>query len=183
MEERQDLIDVLISDHREIERMFTELEGMTGRLDERPQELAEEVLIELVRHSVTEEEYLYPAVREHVPGGDAAADRQLAGHAETERTIRRLEGLEPGDAAYWTTLEELRGQVRHHVDEAETDIFPLVRESCPRERLLELGAEAVRARHATPDQSHPTTSGTPGSSGTPWAGLVDRVRRALTGHA
>ncbi|MFI6925321.1 hypothetical protein ACIBIZ_35640 [Nonomuraea spiralis] len=95
MEERQDLIDVLIADHREIERMFTELAGMTGR----------------------------------------------------------------------------------------TDIFPLVRESCPRERLLELGAEAVRARHAVPDQPHPTTPGTPGSSGTPWAGLVDRVRRALTGHS
>jgi hemerythrin superfamily protein len=47
---------------------------------------AEQVVIELVGHSVAEEAYLYPAVRESLPDGDKVAAKELEDHAEAERT-------------------------------------------------------------------------------------------------
>jgi hypothetical protein len=71
--------------------MFAELEKLGSADVERRQQLTEKVIIELVRHSVAEEAYLYPAVRELTPGGDELADREIAEHAEAEETMKRLE--------------------------------------------------------------------------------------------
>ncbi|MGW5687970.1 hemerythrin domain-containing protein [Nonomuraea sp. NPDC003754] len=77
-----DVIAVLTHDHREVERMFTELEQLGTADVDRRQTLTEKVIIELVRHSVAEEAYLYPAVRDLLPDGDQLADRELAEHAQ-----------------------------------------------------------------------------------------------------
>ncbi|MGW6505875.1 hemerythrin domain-containing protein [Nonomuraea angiospora] len=73
---QQDMIQLLVTDHHEVEEMFTQLERMSGDGGEQAKTLAEKLVIELVRHSVAEEEYLYPAVREYVPGGGKLADQE-----------------------------------------------------------------------------------------------------------
>ncbi|WP_327585237.1 hemerythrin domain-containing protein [Nonomuraea sp. NBC_00507] len=150
MSEQQDVIAVLVVDHREVEELFSRLEHMVGRIDEKAETLAEQVVIELVRHSVAEEAYLYPAVREHVPGGDALADEEIAEHAAAERTMKQLEGLESSDTAFWPTLERLMDQIRHHVREQENDLFPRLRQACSEAQLLELGGQVTRAKKMAP---------------------------------
>jgi hemerythrin superfamily protein len=86
-----DVIAVLTTDHREVERMFAELQQLGPDQAERRQALAEQVITELVRHSVAEEAYLYPATRRFVPGGDGLADRELTEHAQAEQTMKELE--------------------------------------------------------------------------------------------
>lgn len=58
--------------------------------------LAMQAIAELVRHSVAEEQYLYPALCEHLDGGDELADHDIAEHAEAERIMKEIEGLEAG---------------------------------------------------------------------------------------
>lgn len=56
-----------------------------------------------MRHSVAEEEYLGPAVREHVAGGDALADREIDDHSEAERIMKDMEGCDatiPGSTGW-----------------------------------------------------------------------------------
>ncbi|TMR20516.1 hemerythrin domain-containing protein [Nonomuraea turkmeniaca] len=184
MTEQQDVIAVLVTDHREVEEMFTQLEHMVGRIDEKAKTLSEQVVIELVRHSVAEEAYLYPAVREHVPGGDALADEEIAEHAEAEETMKRLEGLESSDAEFWPTLEQLMGQIRHHLRDEENDLFPRLRQACSEAELLELGGKVTRAKKMAPTRPHPAAPDTPPANKllAPGTGLVDRVRDALTGR-
>ncbi|GAA2355072.1 hemerythrin domain-containing protein [Nonomuraea africana] len=184
MDEQQDVVAVLVTDHREVEQMFTQLQQMVGDIGERAQMLAEKVVIELVRHSVAEEEYLYPAVREHVPGGDQLADTELAEHAEAEQTMKRLEGLEPSDAEFWPTLEQLMAQIRHHIQGEEDDLFPRLRESCSQEQLIELGGKIQQAKKMAPTRPHPAAPDTPPGNKllAPGTGLVDRMRDALTGR-
>jgi hemerythrin superfamily protein len=184
MKEQQDVIAVLVTDHREVEEMFSRLEQMTGDIGERSKLLAEQVVIELVRHSVAEEEYLYPAVREHVTGGGELADHEIAEHAEAEETMKRLEGLEPGDSAFWPTVELLMRQIRHHVQEEENDLFPRLRAACPPEQLVELGGKVQRAKKTAPTRPHPAAPDTPPANKllAPGTGLVDRLRDALTGR-
>ncbi|WP_326715769.1 hemerythrin domain-containing protein [Streptomyces sp. NBC_01474] len=79
----------LTVDHREVDELFIRIEAQPAR-DTRRRELVDELTVELVRHSVAEEQYLYPAVREHVDGGDALADKELEDHAEAERLLKDL---------------------------------------------------------------------------------------------
>ncbi|SEU25613.1 hemerythrin domain-containing protein [Nonomuraea wenchangensis] len=184
MAEQRDVIAVLTHDHREVEQMFSELESMRGAIGERPKLLAENVVIELVRHSVAEEQYLYPAVREHVPGGDELADYEIAEHAAAERTMHDLEHLEPGDDRFWPELDRLMAEVRHHLREEEDELFPRLREACDQAQLEELGAKVERAKKTAPTRPHPYAPDTPPGNRLlmPGAGLVDRIRDAITGR-
>ena len=182
--EQRDLIEVLVHDHREVEEMFAELESGTGDPDRR-RLVADAVIAELVRHSVAEEEYLYPATRQALPDGDQVADHEIAEHAEAERTMKTLEALQPDDPEFDRVLAGLMADIRHHIREEEGDLFPRLRTTCTAEELRELGRKVELAKKVAPTRPHPNAPDTP-----PWnkilapgAGLVDRVRDALTGRA
>jgi hemerythrin superfamily protein len=71
--ETNDLISIIKQDHREVEEAFLELEKGEGTPEHR-RDLTDHVIAELVRHSVAEEMYMYPAAREHLQNGDELAD-------------------------------------------------------------------------------------------------------------
>ncbi|MFE0516320.1 hemerythrin domain-containing protein, partial [Streptomyces sp. NPDC058964] len=81
------VIEELMTDHREVEEIFGRIESMPDG-GKQLRDLVDEVTIELVRHSVAEEQYLYPAVREHVEGGDRLADKELADHGRVETILK-----------------------------------------------------------------------------------------------
>ncbi len=107
-----DLIAVLSEDHRAVERVFDELQGRQGGPAQRSA-LAQQVIIDLVRHAVAEERYLYPLVRRELPDGDARAAREISEHTEAERVMGDLEvAVEADEDRFETLLAELIGQVR-----------------------------------------------------------------------
>lgn len=179
-----DLITFLTAQHREVDQMFTQLEHMTGATDEQAQRLAEQVVILLVKHSVAEEIYLYPAAREHVPGGDEIVDHELAEHQQAEQTMHRLEKLTPEDPDFWPTVHQLISEVRHHLEEEEGDLFPKLAAACSVEQLRELGHKVEQAEKVAPTRPHPSkpAEGAPLAAMTPVVGLVDRMRDALSGR-
>lgn len=182
--QQRDLIEVLVQDHREVEEMFAELE--TGRGDvQRRQRVTSAVIAELVRHSVAEEEYLYPTVRRVLPDGDKVADQEIAEHAEAERTMKELEGLDPGEERFERALGSLTAEVRHHIREEEGDVLPRLAAACSAEELRELGRKVERAKKVAPTRPHPSAPDTPPANKllAPGTGLVDRIRDALTGRA
>ena len=65
-----DVIDELISDHQEALKLLDQITSITDP-DQR-RDLADTVISEVVRHSVSEEMYVYPAMREYVPDGEQA---------------------------------------------------------------------------------------------------------------
>jgi hemerythrin-like domain-containing protein len=178
------VITVLTHDHGEVEQMFAEIESLPTTEHERLGALAERVVTELVQHSVAEEQYLYPAVREHLPRGDEMADHEIAEHAEAEQTMKRLEKLEPSDPEFVTTLSALIGQIRHHVQDEEGRLFPALAVACDRSYLEKLGEQVQRAKTVAPTRPHPSAPDRPPLNKVLGlgAGLVDRVRDALTGR-
>ena len=81
--QEQDLVNVIVNDHREVEQVFTQLEE-PGVEPQRRKELVDHVIAELVRHSVAEEQYMYPAARRYLDNGDEIADHEISEHAEAE---------------------------------------------------------------------------------------------------
>ncbi len=183
MPDEQDVVDAFTQDHREIERLL-DLLDRAG--DARVQQvMTEQVITEVVRHSVTEEQYLYPAVREKVPEGDALADRQIAHHAEVEELLKDLEGMDPNDPAYRSGMSGISVKVRAHLQEEEDEVFPLLRQHADAEELRALGTKVERAKKLAPTHPHPFAPDTPPLNKIlgPGAGLVDRIRDRLTGRA
>lgn len=177
------MVTVLIEDHRAVEQVFQELESRQGRPEHR-RDLADHVIAELVRHSVAEEQYLYPMARKTLPDGDQIADHEIAEHAEAEQTMKDLDGLDPTDAKFDELLSKLMSQIRHHVDDEESDLFPRLQQACARSELAELGEKIVRAKEVAPTRPHPSAPDKPPLNKIlgPGLGLVDRMRDALSGR-
>ncbi|WP_081236289.1 hemerythrin domain-containing protein [Streptomyces viridosporus] len=177
------VIEELTADHREVDALFEEIQALpTG--DDGQREVADRLTIALVRHTVAEEAHLYPAVRRYVDDGDDMADKELADHAEIERTLKELEGCAPGDDRFGALVTRLKQSVTAHVRDEEDRLFPLLAESCPAGLLDGLGDEVRSAKRTAPTRAHPAAPDTPPGDRTlaPGAGMVDRVRDLLTGR-
>ncbi|MEU4565636.1 hemerythrin domain-containing protein [Micromonospora sp. NPDC023956] len=179
----RDVIDVLTSDHREVETLFAELESRQGTPEHRRQ-LVDVVIAELVRHSIAEESYVYPAARKAFPDGDQVAEHEISEHAEAERTMKELESVEPSDPRFDQLLAHLTSTIRHHVQEEETDLFPRLRAALAHEELVELADKVTAAKRIAPTRPHPAAPDHPPANKllAPGAGLVDRLRDALSGR-
>jgi hemerythrin superfamily protein len=177
------VIAELKADHREVEEFFGKIEQLPPG-DPRRKQYAEEATIELVRHSVAEEAYLYPAVRKHVPDGDEIADRELEDHAEAERTMKELEGRAADDPEFDRLITRLMTEIRHHLRDEESNLFPRLDRSCPADLLDELGEKVRTAKKTAPTRPHPAAPDTPPANKllAPGIGLVDRMRDALSGR-
>jgi hemerythrin superfamily protein len=156
----RDVIEILTHDHREVEGMFGKLTAVTDPGERR--QIADQITIELVRHSVAEEEYLYPAVREHVPDGDAIADKELSDHAEVEHLLKGLEKADPDSDDFAALTGQLIRTVNAHVKDEEHALFPALAGHASPADLRRLG-EQVRASRT-------------------WTGLAGSGRTALIDH-
>jgi hemerythrin superfamily protein len=178
-----DVIAELTGDHEEVEQIFTNIEALPSG-DSRRKEYADRATMELVRHSVAEEAYLYPAVRQHLAGGDALADSELADHAAAERTMKDLEGCAADHPDFDMLIAKLMSEIREHVMDEETNLFPRMRENCTPEMLTDLGDKVRQAKKTAPTRPHPAAPDKPPLNKllAPGVGLVDRVRDALSGR-
>jgi hemerythrin superfamily protein len=174
------LIDAIVTDHRAVESVFAEIEASGDSRHRR--DLVEHVITELVRHSVAEEQYLYPTAREVLPDGDEVADHELAEHAEAEKVMKELEKTDSTDPKFTELVGTLIEDVRHHLEEEESDLLPKLRAACDAEQLRELGKKFENAKKMAPTRPHPSAPDRPPANKVlgPGVGLIDRMRDALT---
>jgi hemerythrin superfamily protein len=129
--ESRDAIDLLMDDHKRVQKIFDDFESVDRDDAEAVQELVETACMELQLHSMLEEEIFYPAVRAKV-GEDDSALHDLLNEAEVEHEtvddlVAKLQEVEPDDAMYAAYFNVLAKLVKRHVSEEENDLFPDVR--------------------------------------------------------
>ena len=185
-DEQRDVIEVLEHDHREVERMFAELESLRGAHGDdaksRRKDLMEQVTIELVRHAVAEEVLVYPQVEKKVSAEEAARAKQE--HAEAEETLQRLEGLDPDDTAFDEELATLTREIREHVAEEEGEMFVHMRQVLGEDELRQMGSRVEAFKKVAPTRPHPSVpnEALPRLAAGPVASLLDRMRDLATGR-
>lgn len=182
-DERRDMIGVLVQDHREVEELFAKLEG-TPLADTERGILVSRVTAELVRHSVAEEQWLYPTARRVLKDGDDVADHEIAEHSEVEDTLKQLERAAPEAPGYRELVTKLIGDVRHHVEEEENELFPRLKAAIGEAEMLELGGKIESAKRSAPTRPHPSSPDAPPANKllAPGVGMVDRLRDFLSGR-
>lgn len=178
---QQDIVDDVITDHREVEEVFVEIEKGGGG---KKRDLVEHVIVELVRHSVAEEQYLYPVARRVLPDGDNIVDHELDEHAKAERVMKSLEETDADDPKFDELARKLIDEIRHHIEDEENDLLPKLRDACEPAELRELGEKFESSKKTAPTRPHPAAPDRPPANKIlgPGVGLIDRMRDALSGR-
>ncbi len=178
-----DVIDILISDHRDVTALIGEIWTIKDPMIRR--DLTDTAISELVRHAVAEEMYVYPAMRKHLPNGEQAVEHDIEEHKELEQSMKQLEGVDVSTAEFETALRRLESVLADHVRDEESEQFPELRRRVPQEELTELAGKVETAKKLAPTRPHPSA---PNSEVFhklvgPGVGMVDRLRDKLTGRA
>ncbi len=176
----QDVVDVLTTDHHEVLDLLQQIKVTTNAEERR--DLADTVISELVRHSVAEEMYVYPAMRKHLPDGEEAVEHDISEHKEIEKTLKKLERASAEDAEFTQLLGQLETILRDHIQDEEGEQFPGLRAQIPREELVEMARKVEAAKKVAPTRAHPLAPNNPVFHKLvgPGVGLVDRLRDKLT---
>jgi len=117
-------MEMLIEDHRKVQKMFKQFEKLKDQDDEQTKRhLVEQACAELKVHTTIEEEIFYPAAREALEEGDLVAEAFVE-HASAKDLIAKLEGMEAGGEEYDATFTVLGEYVNHHIEEEQDQMFP-----------------------------------------------------------
>jgi hemerythrin-like domain-containing protein len=127
----RDAIEMLVEDHKRVQKLFKDFEKNDRADEETLREIAETACMEVQIHAILEEELFYPAIRSHLPAHDAARQNFLneseVEHECVDELVAKLQELEPDDAMYSAYFNVLAEYVRSHIRKEEKDLFPLVR--------------------------------------------------------
>ncbi|MCG5440848.1 hemerythrin domain-containing protein [Micromonospora foliorum] len=174
----EDVVDLLLAQHAQIEQLFLLVIGGTG--DTR-RDAFDDLVKLLAAHETAEEEVVHPLART-LPGGggDAMVDDRLDEERQAKETLQTLiEGGVDADG-FDTGIVLLRDAVLLHARHEERYEFPRLRQHVPVERLRSL-ATAVRAAEASaPTRPHPSAQSAKGNlAAGPVLAVIDRVRDAV----
>ena len=140
----QDGLQLLASDHREVEGLFADFEKANGASAK--EKLVRKICTELKIHSQIEEEIYYPAIRGKVE--DADLDEAYVEHDSAKLLINELEAAEPDESFYDAKVKVLSELIEHHVKEEEKERDNLFQQTRAAEiDLVALGAK-LAARKA-----------------------------------
>jgi hemerythrin-like domain-containing protein len=180
---QQDVVDILTTDHHEVIDLLQQIKISTDAEERR--DLTDTVISELVRHSVAEEMYVYPAMKKYLPDGDQAVDHDVEEHKELEKTMKKLESVDAQSSDFTQLLADLENILRDHVRDEENEQFPQLRAQVPGEELIEIGEKVENAKKLAPTRPHPMAPNNEVFHKLvgPGIGLVDRLRDKLTGRA
>jgi hemerythrin superfamily protein len=146
-----DAISVLTTDHREVEALFTRVEGK----DSPDPSVVDKIVKELSIHDAIERQYLYPTVRDKVGSGEGMADHSIEEHNMVAQTLLNIDKAEGGSKEQAQLLTALMGMVKSHVQEEEEKIFPAMRSAMSKADLDALGEELTKAKETAPTRPHP----------------------------
>jgi hemerythrin superfamily protein len=179
---QQDVVDVLTADHHEVLELVEQIPSADPA---RRRDMADTIIAELMRHSVAEEMYVYPAMRKHLPDGDAAVEHDTEEHQQLVERMKELESLDSADPQFLEVLARLTAVLRDHVQDEETEQFPELRARIPHDQLVEMGAKVEAAKKVAPTRPHPSAPHNQlfHKLAGPGVGMVDRLRDSLTGRA
>lgn len=176
--QRQDAIDLLLSQHQEIKQLFRELSSAHG---DRKRELFESLVRFLAVHEAAEEELVHPLARREIRAGETVVEARLQEEQKAKQSLAELYEMGVDHPQFDAKLAHLRESVIAHAESEERDEFPYLREAVPHDRLERLAGSVRMAEKMAPTRPHPKVPPSPMANmllGPPVA-VFDRARDAI----
>jgi hypothetical protein len=175
-----DLSTLLHQDHATAKTLLQGFEAVP--VSER-QRAFDDIVGELVRHEVAEEEVLYPTLRDKAANGNAIADARIAEQAKAEQLLSDMEHDPVNETAFMAKFHQLRTAVLAHAEAEESTALPALVASVTPDQLRQLGERYEAAKKLAPTHPHPNAPDAPPGNLMlgPVAALFDRARDAVRG--
>lgn len=129
-------IQLLIADHRKVRNLFDQFKGQTDRSHQI--RAFSQIFSELQMHTKIEEAIFYPACNEFPECQELVADL-LEDHKAVKDQLSDIRALSQDSDQFVMMVEDLIDDVEDHVEDEETEFFPLVRELMSEPELKKLG--------------------------------------------
>jgi hemerythrin superfamily protein len=172
------VVELLLQDHQEVKASFTSFETADRS---KWWDMFQDLVGDLVRHEVAEEEIVFPEARKVLPNGDAIVDARIGEQSEAEELLSKMEKGGPNDPNFAANLTHLREAVLMHAESEEQTVFQPMAQALDAERLEKLGNRYAKAKAIAPTHPHPHAPDTPPGNMAlgPVAALADRIRDAV----
>jgi hemerythrin superfamily protein len=138
-----DAITLLKNDHRRIEKLFTRFERTGEGARKTRRRIVDQMAADLAMHTTLEEHVFYPLVRQSVADADFVILEAREEHHVVKLLLNELTKLSPSDEQFAPKVAVLIQAVREHVEREEREVFPRMRKSVGRARVVEIG-DAMR---------------------------------------
>ncbi|WP_084963475.1 hemerythrin domain-containing protein [Thermoactinospora rubra] len=173
----KDVIDLLLSQHEEIKRLFAEVEA--APVDARAEPFQRLVRL-LAVHETAEEEIVHPYARRKLATGDAVVDERLAEENAAKDMLTQMEKAGVTDPQFAANLRTLKSAVVAHAEAEEREEFVQLRAqtSETERRAMAAGVKAAEALAPTHPHAGVETATANVLVGTPVA-IMDRARDVI----
>lgn len=138
-----DAIELLKKDHETVKTLLTRLTDSSERAVQTRKKLLQKIELELQVHTAIEEQIFYPAFKAAGKKDEAVLTSEAK---EEHRAVEALvlpdiKETEPSSIEFSGRVKVLKELLEHHIEEEETDMFPLAKKLLDKQKLLELGAQ------------------------------------------
>jgi hemerythrin superfamily protein len=148
MAERLDVTELLVQDHRLIDRLLEQLD-----IEEDPAKLTDllaRIGGELSSHEAAEQQVVFPALRAALPTAEQEALQRLGEHEEVNELIAEMRALTASTAGFGKRACALILDLRAHFAAEEESLFPRLRAVLGPEGLAELAGPVLSAERSAP---------------------------------
>lgn len=149
-DEAVDPIALLEAQHREVETLFEQHEKASDGREKRA--IFARIADALAAHATIEEELFYPAVFSEKTEDELR--EAVEEHLQAKRLIADLLGMSTTDPQWDGKVAVLCEEVRHHVKEEETELFPKL-SKLDEEMMQDLGAQMQDRFEALMEEGRP----------------------------
>jgi Hemerythrin HHE cation binding domain len=119
-----DVFEMLKTDHRRVQDLFTRFEDADKRTKA---SIADQALTALEVHAALEEELVYPAIAEVIDDEETINEAREEHHV-AKLLIKELRKMDTAEEGFATKFKVLGEMVSHHIEEEEGEIFPQAQE-------------------------------------------------------
>ncbi|HWC32324.1 MAG TPA: hemerythrin domain-containing protein, partial [Actinomycetota bacterium] len=145
-----DALEVLTVDHRTVENLFALYDSTPAQDVEARDKVVREIVRELSIHAAVEEQLLYPLMRDRLEDGERLVREALDEHQEVKESLAAIGKADPATGDRHAGVTALIGDVRHHVEEEEGELFPKLRAAAAPEELRDLAGRIESAKRMAP---------------------------------
>ena len=144
-------IDLLKADHERVKALLNQLSETTERAVKKRTDLLAKLEMEVTLHTRLEEEILYPAFKK---AGGKDEEKMYYEAKEEHRTVDSLvipdlKETDPGTPEFAGRAKVVKELLEHHIDEEESEMFPLAKKLLGKEALDAMGEQmgAMKAEY------------------------------------
>lgn len=139
-----DPIDIIKKDHRTVEALFKEYEGLGEKAYAHKRQVVDQIIKELTVHAEMEESLAYPRFKEIFnKEDDQMVEEAYVEHEGAKNLLADLVALEPENPEFDARVKVLMEQITHHVKEEEGELLPKAKQEVPEDVLAKMGEEML----------------------------------------